>query len=156
MKSNYITMSAKELDQIYRFEKLKDALLTQCQVACALGMSLRQIKPKFKRYKQEGKTSLTHKSRGRKSNRRIPAKVVQKAMNLISKCYSDFGPTLASEMLQERHGITIHPETLLLYLIRYDIWSKKPRKLKHHLWRERRDCPGELVQLDGSEHDWFE
>jgi len=151
-----ISMSLKEHDQITIFQQLKQKIITREQAAITLGLSLRQVYRKIKSFLQDGTRSLAHKSRGQRGNRRIKDNIAKQAPEIIRKRYSDFGPTLAAEMLEEKHGIKINTETLRLLMIREGIWQKKTRKIKSRRWRKRRSCYGALLQLDGSRHDWFE
>jgi hypothetical protein len=97
------------------------------------------------------------KKRGKPSNNRLKEEVKQRAIDLIYSQYRDFGPTLAHEKLTEKHGLELSRETVRQLMITEGIWkSKKAKKLVVHQMRERRACLGELVQLDGSPHKWFE
>lgn len=151
-----ISMSLKERDQSKIFEQLKNGVIMQQQAADALGLSLRQVQRKIKNFLLCGDASLVHGNRGRLSNRRIKEELVKAAINLVEEKYADFGPTLASEMLEERDNIKINHETLRLLMIRKGIWHRKVRKIKSKRWRKRKMCFGSLIQLDGSTHDWFE
>lgn len=151
-----ISMSLKERDQSKVLENLKNELITQQQAADALRLSLRQIQRKIKAFLQYGDLALAHKNRGRPSNRRTNKDIAKTALKLIREKYSDFGPTFAAEMLEERENIKLNQETLRLLMIRDGIWHKKARKVKSRRWRKRKECFGALIQLDGSQHDWFE
>jgi transposase len=151
-----ISMSLKERDQIKVLENLKNRLITQQQAADALRLSLRQIQRKIKAFLLYGDLALAHKNRGRPSNRRTNEDIVKIALKLIREKYSDFGPTFAAEMLEEKENIKLNSETLRLLMIRGGIWHKKARKVKSRRWRKRKACFGALIQLDGSQHDWFE
>jgi len=151
-----IQMSRKEVNQIPVFERIIKKEITQVFAGKLLGLSPRQISRKVKRFLKEGAAGLCHKSRGRRSNRRTPEEKRNKIINLYKKFYPDFGPTLASEKLRERHSIDINPETLRLILIEEHLWIKKRKRSKHRKWRPRKEYYGEMVQLDGSIHDWFE
>jgi hypothetical protein len=94
--------------------------------------------------------------RGRPSNRRISHKIKERVIRLYRTQYKDFGPTLASEKLPERDGIEINDETLRRWLIEVGDWKKIRRRKRHRQWRERNHHEGEMVQMDGSHHDWFE
>jgi hypothetical protein len=109
-----------------------------------------------RRVEQEGAQGLVHRGRGQPSNRRIPATVKATGLKLYATRYGDFGPTLAAEKLAERHGITISDETLRGWLLENGVDHFRRRKRPHRAWRERRAHVGELIQLDGSHHDWFE
>ena len=105
---------------------------------------------------QAGDQGLAHRGRGKPSNRRISEQVKTKALKLYEKQYGDFGPTLAAEQLAKRHGITLSDETLRGWLLATGVTHFQRRTRPHRAWRERKAHRGELVQLDGSHHDWFE
>lgn len=137
--------------------RIKERKLTQKQAAEILGLSVRQVERLFRCYKKSGAAGLVSKKRGRPSNRRISEKVKKKALSLISGLYPDFGPTFANEKLRELHGIEVSVETLRCWMIEDGIWESRSQRLARvHQPRPRRDCFGELVQIDGSDHDWFE
>ena len=156
MKGHFI-MSNKEVNRIAIIEKLIKKEIKQRKAAQTLGLSVRQIKRLKKRYKREGTTGMIHKNRGRISNRKISDKEINRTMEIVKKQYWDFGPTLALEKLQEHHGVVFSRETLRKEMIRDGIWKpKRQRKPSIHQMRKRRDQRGELVQIDGSPHAWFE
>jgi hypothetical protein len=109
-----------------------------------------------KRIRNEGNRGVIHKSRGRPSNRRIPHKIKDRVIPLYRAQYNDFGPTLASEKLLERDRIEISDETLRRWLIEAGDWKKSRKRGGHRQWRERKHHFGEMVQMDGSHHAWFE
>jgi hypothetical protein len=134
--------------------KLKDA-------AAMLELSYRQAKRLWRCYRQVGGKGLQHGNAGRPSNRSKPLKLRRRVLNLIKKKYSGseeerFGPTLASEHLAEEDGIAIDHETLRCWMLAEGLWSRQRRRKKHCQRRERKSHFGELVQLDGSFHDWLE
>jgi len=153
----YFTMNDKEVNRMPIMEKLLKKEIKQKQAAQILGLSLRQIKRLKKRYKKQGAEGLIHKNRGRVSNHKIPSKEIDRATKIVKKRYWDFGPTLAWEKLTQDHHLSFSVETLRKAMIRDGIWkSKKQRRPRIHQMRERRDQRGELVQIDGSPHAWFE
>ena len=105
---------------------------------------------------KEGDKGIIHRSRGKPSNRALPDAVKDKALRLFRDKYRDFGPTLASEKLFERDKLKINDETLRLWLIEQSIPYKRRKKRPHRQWRERKECFGQMVQMDGSHHPWFE
>lgn len=148
-----IQMSSKELRRLPVLQNLIDHKLTQVQASEILQLSIRHTRRIQKRFLAHGEKALTHARRGKPSNNRHPDK--ERILTLYHKHYPDFGPTLAVEKLLERHKITLANETLRLWLIQEGLWqSKKTRK--NRLWRQRRACLGEMLQMDGSHHDWFE
>jgi hypothetical protein len=156
MREN-IAMSNAEVNQIEIFEKLVRKEIKQKKAGEILGLSVRQIQRKLHDYKLNGAKSLAHKSRGKVSNRIIQQKIIDESMDIIREKYWDFGPTLAHEKLVENHGITVSREKLRQEMVFVGLWKpSRRRKAQVHQLRERRACFGELVQLDGSPHDWFE
>jgi len=152
-----ITMSNKEANQVEVFTLLKNKRIKQKKVAQVLGLSTRQVRRKLIKFKREGVKGLIHASRGRRSNNQISEDEVAMAIKVIKEKYHDFGPTFAHEKLTKHHGVTFSVEKLRQAMIADGIWRPKRRKAPiSHQMRERRECEGELVQLDGSPHDWFE
>ncbi len=122
-----------------------------------MGLTPRQVFRLAKQYRTNGPAALASKRRGKPSNRSHPAIVRTEVLALIKAQYADFGPTLAAEKLAERHGLRIGVETLRQWMLVEGIWqSRKQRLARVYQPRHRRDCLGELVQIDGSEHWWFE
>ena len=121
-----------------------------------MGLTPRHIRRLIERVAQAGDQGLAHRGRGKPSNRQIPEQVKTKALKLYEKPYGDFGPTLAAEKLAERHGMAVNAETLRSWLLAKGVTHFQRRKRPHRAWRERRAHVGELIQLDGSHHDWLE
>ena len=151
-----LSMSKREIEQISVFENLKNKSIKQKHAAKLLNLSVRQIQRKLKKYRELGTKGLIHSNRGKPSNRKLNLHLVDQALKLIEERYPDFGPTFAAEKLYEIHNIKINHETLRLRMIKEGLWKAKKRKQKHREWRERKECLGEFIQLDGSDHDWFE
>lgn len=152
-----LTMSKKELTRLEVMQRLKEKRLTQKEAARLLGLSERQIKRLWRAYRKAGAKGLVSGRRGKASNNRMDAGVVQQALDLIEKNYRDFGPTLAHEKLTEEHHLRISRESVRRIMIEGGIWKpKRAKRPSAHQMRERRACFGELVQIDGSEHAWFE
>jgi len=151
-----VTMSQKELRRLHFVRNALGKVITQAEAAEAIGVSERQVRRISKRVREEGDRGLIHRFRGRPSNRAIPVPIKSKILGLYQKQYPDFGPTLASEKLLERDHLRINDETLRLWLIEAKIPYKQRKKRPHRERRERRARLGELVQTDGSHHDWFE
>ena len=138
-------------------QRLKEKRLTQREAARLLGISTRQVKRLWRIYRNKGAEGLVSQRRGKPSNNRLDAGLVQQALDLIKENYADFGPTLAHEKLTEIHGLRLSRESVRRIMIAEDIWkAKKMGKLITHQMRQRRACFGELVQIDGSDHAWFE
>jgi len=152
-----ISMSMKETERITIMDNLVAKRIKQKHASRQLGISVRQIQRLVKRYIREGIAGLAHKSRGRVGNRALLLKKKQQVISRIKEQYSDFGPTLASEKLRERDGIVVSRETVRQLMIEEQLWKVHHRKeVAIHTYRERRPCIGELIQLDGSPHAWFE
>ena len=150
-------MSNREITRLEVMQRLKEKRLTQKEAARLLGISTRQVKRLWRTYRQKGAQGLVSQRRGKPSNNRLDAGLVQQALDLIKEKYEDFGPTLAHEKLTEIHGLRLSRESVRRMMIAEDIWKpKKAGKLTTHPMRERRACFGELVQIDGSDHAWFE
>lgn len=152
-----ISMSNKEADRVGVIQRLINREIRQRHAAGILGISTRQVKRLVREYRGHGTAGLVHKGRGKVSNRAIPEEEKKQMIDIISNNYTDFGPTLAWEKLVENHGIRYSDETIRKLMIGAELWkSRKRRIISLHQLRERRDCLGELVQADGSPHDWFE
>ncbi len=151
-----ITMTQGELKRLYVVRKAIDKVITQKEASKIIGVGLRQAQRMVFRVRTEGDSGIINKSRGRPSNRAKPGRVKDKALMLFRQKYPDFGPTLASEKLFERDGIKINDETLRLWLIEDGIPYKKRKKRPHRQWRERKERFGQMIQMDGSSHDWLE
>jgi len=150
-------MSEGELSRMEVLRDLDQKRLTTEAAAQLLWIERRQVFRLLKVYRAEGATGLISKRRGCCSNRRKPEALRQAALALIRERYWDFGPTLVAEKLHEVHGITLGRETLRLWMIEAELWvDRKQRRKRVHQPRARRDCVGELVQVDGCEHWWFE
>lgn len=152
-----LTMSTKELSRVEVMGRLQEKRLTQKEAAKVLGVSERQVKRLCKRYREKGANGLVSRRRGKLSNNRMPAETEQAVVDLLHARYADFGPTLACEKLVESHGLKLSVGSVRKIMIEEELWKpKKARKMVAHQMRERRACFGELVQIDGSPHDWFE
>ena len=149
-------MARKELNQVSVFEDLKNKKIKQEEAAKMLNLGLRQVKRKIKEYRRTGAVSLIHKSRGKPSNHRLSEDKINLALDLVREKYADFGPTLAAEKLREIDHFIINGETLRLKMIEVNLWKPKIKKVNRHYCRERKESLGEMVQLDGSPHHWFE
>lgn len=149
-------MSKKEVNQIGVFERLAKKEIKQREAGKMLDLSTRQIRKKFKEFRRLGAISLIHKLRGKPSNNHLDEGLVNNALEIVKEKYPDFGPTFASEKLWENHRLKINSESLRQRMIKAGLWRNKIKKISHRSWRERKECFGELVQLDGSPHDWFE
>jgi len=152
-----LTMSTKEITRLEAMQRIKDKRLTQKEAARMLGISIRQVKRLYQAYCKKGAKGLISRRRGKASNHRLDAGVLQQALDLIKAKYEDFGPTLAHEKLTEVEGLKLSRESVRRLMVVEGIWkAKRAKKPPAHQLRERRACFGELVQIDGSDHAWFE
>jgi transposase len=151
-----IMATQEELRRLHVIEKVLEGGLKQVEAAEILSLSSRQIRRVAKRIRREGPRGIVHRSRGRPSKRRIGDKIKDRVIKLYRVQYKDFGPTLASEKLLERDGVSISDETLRGWLIEAGDWKRIRKRRKHRQWRERKGHRGEMVQMDGSHHAWFE
>ena len=151
-----LRMKPHEIKRLHLIGQALERKISQKQAAEVAGLSVRQIRRLMKRVKVEGDRGILHRRRGKPSNRRMADKTKQRILGLFAKHYGDYGPTLASEKMQERHQIAVHPETLRLWLRQARLPYKQRRARPHRQWRPRRSCFGQMVQMDGSHHDWLE
>lgn len=152
-----IFMSDKEISRLEIIQKVCDKRLAQKQASEILGLSERQIIRLCKSFHNYGRIGLISKKRGAKSNNYISDEIKEKALSIIKEKYYDFGPTLAHEKLVELHKFQMSITTIRILMIKNNIWAPhKIKKLNIHQMRTRRSREGELVQIDGSPHDWFE
>ena len=152
-----LTMSKQELTRLEVMQRIKEKRLTQKEAAGMLKKSVRQIKRLFRAYKAQGAKGLISGRRGKPSNHRLDEQVEQQVLDLLKEKYDDFGPTLAHEKLTEVHKLQLSRESVRRIMIEEGMWKpKRAKKPSAHQMRERRACFGELVQIDGSDHAWFE
>ena len=155
-KRGIIMVRQKELKVLHVIHKIIEGEITQVRAAEIISLSERQIRRIVKRILEEGDGSIQHRSRGRESNRQKPKKFKEKIIKLYQQKYKGFGPTLAAEKLFEIDAIEVSDETLRLWLIDAGEWQKKRKRKAHRQWRARKENCGEMLQMDGSVHDWFE
>ena len=149
-------MSQRERSRLVMMSRVRDRKMTIREASEVLRISYRQGRRIYKRYAEEGDRGLIHRNRGQPSNRRKPLEVKEAVLRLYREQYWDFGPTLASEKLLEREGYEVDHETLRRWLKGAGLWKRQRRRPKHRQWREPKAHFGEMVQLDGSHHEWFE
>jgi transposase/nicotinamide riboside kinase len=155
-QKDIIVLSQKELRRLKIIQEVINKHITQRKASELLGLSQRQIIRIVKRVRLEGDKGVIHKSRGKPSKRKMPDIIKNRVINLYKKKYPDFGPTLASEKLLELNKINLSRETLRKWLIEKGFWLRKRKSRKHRYWRQRCECFGQMVQLDGSHHKWLE
>jgi transposase len=153
-----LLMSQAERDRLVALKKAKKKLITQKQAAEEIGVTERQVRRLLRQLRKGGDKAVIHALRGRPSNRKLPAETEQEAMEILrDPIYRGFGPTLAAEYLDKKHGLKVGKETLRQWMSGAGLWKPHRRRIEAvHQWRPRRSCCGELVQWDTSEHDWLE
>lgn len=152
-----LTMNGKELGRLEVMQRLKEKSLGQREAAKMLGVSVRQGKRMLKAYRDQGGAGLVSRRRGQASNNRLKEATRVQALDLLGSRYRGFGLTLACEKLVEVEGLKISKESVRKMMLAADLWkARRVRKIITYQMRERRPCLGELVQIDGSPHDWFE
>lgn len=148
-------MSPKERVRLIVMQQVKENALTLAQACEVVGLSYRQTKRVWRRYRLEGDRGLVHGSRGKPGKRAKPAKLKARMLARYQERYSDFEPTLAAEYLAAE-GMVVNHETLRRWRLAQGQPRMRRRRQRHRQWRERKPCFGAMVQLDGSQHDWFE
>jgi transposase-like protein len=151
-----IIMSQKESNRLYVICQTIDKAITQARAAELLGLTVRQVRRIARNVKMRGNAGICHKSRGKQSHNRIADRIKEKATTLCRNTYREFGPTHACEKLLTLHKIKVSDETLRGWFQEEHIPYKSRKKRPHRQWRERKAHRGEMVQMDGSHHDWFE
>src|SRR6202049_3591981 len=152
-----MTMSCNELPRLRVVIDVADGRLSVEDATGLIGVGRRQIYRLLQAFHADGPDGLISRKRGGPSNRALGAVFRETVLGIVRERYADFGPTLAAEKLSELHGLDLGVETLRQWMIGAGIWVRRKDRLKRiHKPRARRDCLGELVQIDGSEHWWFE
>jgi transposase len=148
------------LDEVNRLKIIQDVIdrrLTTKMAAQRLGISDRQCRRLLARYREDGPLGMTSRRRGKSSNNQLPQGLAAYALSIIRERYNDFGPTLACEKLSEIHGVHLSKETVRKLMTQASLWvPRKQRAPKIQQPRYRRACAGELIQIDGCDHHWFE
>jgi len=151
------TLSAKEIDRLEIVQLVTSKRLSVTKAAERCGVSRTWMSQLVNAYRREGTIALASGRRGKPANNKLSSEMQKQVCAIIREHYSDFGPTLAAEYLAERHDITVSRETLRKWMVADGIWTTRAARRKRvQQRRQRRECRGELVQLDGSHHDWFE
>ena len=157
MPEPLLTMSQKELDRLNVIKQVETKVITQIEAANLLGVTTRQVRNLQSKYRAQGPAGLISKHRGKVSNNHIGDIVRQQIADIIRTEYAGFKPTLAHEKLVAVHGYTYSRETIRHIMLAHGLWQERRRKRRRpQQMRARRPCFGELVQIDGSPHDWFE
>ena len=150
-----VGLGSKERERLVELEQVRQGKQTLKEASQRLGISERQSRRVWKRFVAEGARGLAHRSRGRRSNRALSEETRRRCMELYRERLEGFGPTLAAEKLAEA-GVKIAAETLRRLLIAEGLWKRHRKRGPHRRWRPRKEHFGELVQMDGSFHAWFE
>lgn len=152
-----LPMSEKELNRLELVQLVCQKRLSLTAAAKQAGLSRQRMNRLVNTYRRDGHIALVSRKRGKPSNNKSPDGLKTRSLALVREHYSDFGPTLAAEYLEERNSIKVSRETLRKWMIEDGIWTTRAARRKRvQQRRQRRECRGELVQLDGSHHDWFE
>ena len=150
-----VALSGKERDRLVEFEQVRRGGQTVVEASKRLGISERQSRRIWKRFLAEGARGLRHRSRGRRSNRAMNEETRRRCLEQYRERLEGFGPTLAAEKLAEA-GLKVAAETLRRWLMAERLWERRRKRGPHRRWRPRKEHFGELVQMDGSFHAWFE
>jgi len=156
MAKDILKMSRKELDRLIILDCVLKREVAQVRAAEVLGLSVRQIRRLVYRLREEGPAGIAHRNRGKRSPRKLTDEMVTDIIDTMRRRYWDFGPTFAAEKLRTREGIEISREKLRQVMLEAGLWKRARRSKKVHVWRERKAHRGEMVQMDGSPHDWLE
>lgn len=155
-EKDIIRMSIREVKRLKVIQEAIERQITQRVAASLIGLSERQTRRLVRAVREEGERGVIHRLRGRFSNRKTPTEVRAKVLMLYRSRYIGFGPTLASEKLGEVDGIKLSDETMRKWLMEAGLWQRRRKRSRHRQWRQRKECFGEMVQMDGSHHDWLE
>ena len=150
-----ICMSFREVRRLKAVQEAISGRITQKAAASMMGLCERQTRRLVRAVRERGDAGVVHKARGAPSNRKTPGKVRDEAVTLYRRKYAGFGPVLACEKLNELDGIAISDETLRKWLMEAGLWRKRKKRSCHRQWRQRKECFGEMLQMDGSHHDWL-
>jgi len=156
MQEDFITLSTREIERLRIINKVIDKDMTQVKASEILGISDRQIRNIIQKIKEKGAKGIRHGNRGRESPHKMAKELEDHIGLIVKRKYPDFGPTLASEKLLEFEAIEISKEKLRQVMMAKGLWQRKRRRREVHPWRERKHYFGEMVQMDGSHHDWLE
>jgi transposase len=156
MREDLITLSQAEHDRLLIVRKVMKREISQVEAADLLNISDRQVRNLIGKVREKGSKGMAHGNRGKESPRKMAGEEEDRITGIIKDKYWDFGPTFAMEKLWEKDRIKVSKEKLRQIMIAAGLWRVRHRKRDIHQWRERKHFPGELVQMDGSHHDWLE
>jgi transposase len=152
----WVMMSERDLRRIEVLTEVLSGQRTIASAAVLLSVSVRQINRLLRKFREDGDAALIHKGRGQASNHRLSPDLRSHALELIRSRYADFGPTLAVEILFDKHALKVGRETLRTWMVADGLWLSRKQRRSFHQPRLRRESYGELIQIDGSDHRWFE
>jgi hypothetical protein len=152
----WVLMSERDVKRIEVLTEVLSGKRTAASAAIVLAVTSRQVSRLLIRFREDRGGGLVHKGRGRSSNHSLNAGVREYALELVKTMYADFGPTLAIEMLRDKHGVQVGREILRTWMLESGLWLSRKQRKTFHQPRLRRESYGELVQIDGSDHRWFE
>ena len=155
-KGEMLQMTQRDIDRIKVLHLAIQKRFTQAKAGDLLDLSREWVNHLCQRIKEKGDRAVIHGLRGRPSNHQLPRELIDKAGKRLKEKYPDFGPTFAMEKLLELEGVKLSDETVRQLMIKIGLWKERKRRATHREWRERKDCFGEMAQMDGSNHDWFE
>jgi hypothetical protein len=155
-KEEVLQMTQRDLDRIKILHQAIERRMTQEKAGELLDLCRVHVNRLCQKIKKKGDRAIIHGLRGQPSNHQLPAGLADKAISKIKEKYADFRPAFAAEKLLELDKIELSDETVRRLMIAANLWEDRKRKATHREWRERKDCFGEMVQMDGSDHDWFE
>ena len=156
MAEETITLTKRDAERLRVLHQVMDGMITQISAGQLLDITDRQVRTLLGRVREEGAKGLIHRSRGRESPRKMPEAMADRIAAIIRTKYPDFSPLLASEKLRERHRIEVSRETVRQVMMAKGLWKRRRFRKEAHFWRERKHRLGEMVQMDGSHHDWLE
>jgi hypothetical protein len=156
VRKDMVTMKRVELKRLYIIQKTINKSIKQKEASELLKICERQVRRVIKRVQEEGEEGIIHGLRGRRAQNATDERLKARILKLCETKYTGFGPTLLSEKLFENEKIRKSDETLRKWMLASGLWQPKRKKRKHRQWRERKSYQGEMVQMDGSHHDWLE
>lgn len=156
MREGYITLNKKEVRRLKILHKVMEGEVTQVSASEVLGIGDRQIRNLLEKLRKEGDRGIIHRNREKRSPRKMSSDQEGLIAEIVGRRYADFGPTLAAEKLEECEKIKVSKEKLRQIMLAKGLWKRQRRKGKIYRWRERKAHLGQMVQMDGSHHDWLE
>jgi hypothetical protein len=149
-------MSGHELRRVEVLSEVLARRRTEVSAAAILGLSTRHTRRLLAAYRDGGGGAMIHKARGRTSNNQLITGIREYVVELVRSRYADFGPSLAAEVLLAKDGVKVSRETLRKWMVEDGLWLSRKQRRSFHQPRLRRESYGELIQIDGSDHRWFE